>query len=665
VLLVLDNVEQVLRPMASTLSLWLDRAPQARFLATSRERLGLPDEQVLALDPLSAADAAVLFCQRASAHASDIAADDPSVLALVRLLDGLPLAIELAAARVHVLPPDQMLARMDQRFRLLAGGGSGRPERQATLHAALDWSWDLLGDAERSALAQLSVFEGGFTLAAAESVLDLGACGTAPWVPDVLQALVDKSLVRIAAQGRFDLLRSVQAYAAEQLCAGASFPASGSTLEGQAHSRHWRLFATLDARAGAHRAELENLSLACTRAAAAHDGAAASACLTVTWGALRQSGPYRLVPALAAAVRAIPGLEADHVAATEAAAAAALATLGDLVGAELAVARGLAAIDEARSPTLAARLHGTASEVAAALGDTPQARMHIDRARQLAALPAVDVATRCQVLNAAGAWASDQGHLAEARIVYEEALALARAAGDQRWQGALLGNLGGLHHVEGQLDAAAACYQQSLAHLGSVSDSRWIMNTRGNLGMIHLENGRSAEAAAEFTQALTMARSLGQARVEAPMLCNLGLVADAAGDMALAGERYSAAVDCAQRVGDRRSTAQFSAYRASALARTGRLAEAQSCIDHGRAAIHGLADPLGEGLLWCSLAELHDAQGRDCTPALERTQAVLTAQGWAPESELGRRHACVVTRLRRAQRSRGNPMHPRRGGQGT
>ena len=134
---------------------------------------------MLALPPLQPGDAVELFMKRAASarHGFEAGAQDqPLIEQLAGLLDGLPLAIELAAARVRVLSVATLLSRMDQRFRLLAATG-GRQDRQATLRATFDWSWDLLSDAEKSALAQMSVFEGGFTLQAAEAVLDLSACG--------------------------------------------------------------------------------------------------------------------------------------------------------------------------------------------------------------------------------------------------------------------------------------------------------------------------------------------------------------------------------------------------------------------------------------------------------------------------------------------------------
>ena len=214
-LVILDNFEQVARHAEETLGPWLDRATEAQFVVTTREVLGLPGETAFALAPLEREDAVTLFVRRAEEAKRGFTPSEEervTIAELVKLLDQLPLAVEIAAARVTMMSPAMILDRTADRFRLLRSSG-GRQDRQATLRATLDWSWDLLQPDEQSALAQLSVFEGGFTLAAAEAVLDLEEL----WPVDAVQALVNKSLVRSVADDRFDLLVSVQEYAAEKL----------------------------------------------------------------------------------------------------------------------------------------------------------------------------------------------------------------------------------------------------------------------------------------------------------------------------------------------------------------------------------------------------------------------------------------------------------------
>jgi predicted ATPase len=235
-LLVLDNFEQVVRWAATTVGAWLGRAERARFLVTSRQRLGLPGEVLFDLGPLSlpgkderaeASEAVQLFVDRARAVRRDwsAAADMAAVVALVENLDGLPLAIELAAARMRLLSPAQILANMPRRFQLLKGAPERGRARHSTLWNALEWSWGLLEPWEQSALAQCSVFRGGFDLEAAEAVIDLSAHSGAPWALDVLQALRDKSLLTTeagpaeAVETRLGLYASVRAYAADKLVA--------------------------------------------------------------------------------------------------------------------------------------------------------------------------------------------------------------------------------------------------------------------------------------------------------------------------------------------------------------------------------------------------------------------------------------------------------------
>ncbi len=306
------NFEQVARHARSTLGRWLDRAEQACFVVTTREVLGLPGEDVLALPPLQSADGVALFVQRAEAATSDFhpGTEDKSAIApLVDLLDGLPLAIELAAARVRVMPPRLLLQRMSERFKLLVSKG-GRPDRQSTLRAAFDWSWDLLPPHERAALAQLSVFEGGFTLEAAEAVIDLTGFDDAPWSVDAIHALVDKSFVRPRGDDRFDLLVSVQVYAAEHLQTEGRYAGSGPQAMTAAQMRAIAWFAALGRiRAIQGRcADLDNLVTACRRAMAFGDSDSAAGALDGAWDALSLRGPFETGVELAESVCAMRGL---------------------------------------------------------------------------------------------------------------------------------------------------------------------------------------------------------------------------------------------------------------------------------------------------------------------------------------------------------------------
>ncbi|MEU3251803.1 BTAD domain-containing putative transcriptional regulator [Streptomyces sp. NPDC006997] len=216
ILLVLDNCEHVVDAAAHLVAELLARCPAVTVLATSREPLGVSGEVLRPVDPLPEPYALRLLADRgAAARPGFRAEDDPEACAeICRRLDGLPLAIELAAARLRMLTPRQIADRLDDRFRLLTSGSRTVLPRQQTLRAVVDWSWDLLDAPERDVLRRLSVFAGGCDLTAAEAV-----CG--PAALDVLGSLVDKSLVVAAPSDddgmRYRLLETVAEYAAERL----------------------------------------------------------------------------------------------------------------------------------------------------------------------------------------------------------------------------------------------------------------------------------------------------------------------------------------------------------------------------------------------------------------------------------------------------------------
>jgi predicted ATPase/class 3 adenylate cyclase len=207
-LLVLDNFEQVVGAAADVERL-LAACPGLTIVVTSRERLRVAAEQVYAVPLLERSDAIALFTARAQANDPSFVADE-HVAELCARLDDLPLAIELAAARVGVMSTEQLSARLSQRLDLLRGGRDAEA-RQATLRATVAWSYDLLDEEERRLLASLSVFRGGFSLEAAEQV-----CGARV---DVLESLVDKSLVRGWGGGRFGMLETIREFAAERAAA--------------------------------------------------------------------------------------------------------------------------------------------------------------------------------------------------------------------------------------------------------------------------------------------------------------------------------------------------------------------------------------------------------------------------------------------------------------
>ncbi len=628
-LLVLDNFEHLVGHAGETVGYWADHAPEASFLVTSQTSLRLAGEQTLDVAPLPSDAAIELFNARASAAQSDFepAREAEQVAAVVGLLDGLPLALELAAARAPVLSVRQIRDLMRDRFRLL-GGEKGRPAKQATLKAAIDWSWDMLAAPERSAMMQLSVFEGGFTLDAAEAVVSLEA--PAPWIVDVVQALTAKSMLHRSATSRFAMLAAIQEYSALQLRAGA--------CDNDPRRRHRLHFATFDERsAQADRcADLGNLLAACRNAVNLGDAAAAVACLVPAWSALRLTGPFGTAPRIADAVAGLAGataVERAECAWVKASASLALGRVDDAV----ALARRASEDLPPEAPAdLRARVYGILGEAESLAGNYEQAARHLGEAR-FAAQADSRITTRCMVLNASGAMAHERGAFAEARAHYLEALDLAEPAGLVRWVGGLHGNLGMVHQAHGELGEAANSFERALNAARECGDRRWEGNALCNLGLVHLEQGRLDKAESAFVSAKALATTLGHGVLLHTVECNLGLTKDAGGDVAAASAHYWAAVQGMQELAQSQSEAHFRAYLASALARSGRVGEAGASLERAFE-LAGPGDSLARGLLLCAAADADFAAGRSAgaEQSLIEADRVRIRLQLGPECELAK-----------------------------
>ncbi len=238
-LLLLDNFEHLLAAVPDLASL-LAAADGLRVLVTSRAPLRMAGEQEFPLEPLPPADAVTLFLERSRGVGKDLASS-ATIEAICLRLDGLPLAIELAAARTKLLSPEALLERLDRTLSLLTGGARDAPERQRTLRATIGWSHDLLDEEAKCLFARLSVFLGSFPLVTSEEVCDADL--------DALSALVDLSLLKPVAEDRFLMLETIREYAAERL------EASGEAAE--LRRRHADAFRSLAAECYAHRVDAE------------------------------------------------------------------------------------------------------------------------------------------------------------------------------------------------------------------------------------------------------------------------------------------------------------------------------------------------------------------------------------------------------------------------
>ena len=630
-LVILDNFEQVARQAEETLGHWLQRAPQARFIVTSREQLGIAGEHVLVLDPLSVPEANALLRERMTAAGANLPLEPEDVAAigpLVDLLDRLPLAIELAASRGRVMRPAELLARMGQRFKLLAGR-SGRHDRQATLRATLDWSWDLLSPIERAALAQSSIFESGFTLAAAEAVLDLSRFEADPWVADVLQALVEKSLLRRSSVHRLDMLRSVHDYATQRLSEACE--AERST----AMQRHWRYYGGLSEQAAiADRCiEADNLVAACRRATAAADLDAAADALIAVWSALNLTGPFKVAVEMAQDLYRVARSRSRQVAMTARwVAGSARYLAGDVAAAQ----------DDLEAATWAGGSLSLRARALGALGQLERSLGHFARADELleaglsAARQTGDGGLVCRAYNALGILRLSQGRLDAAHRCLSVGLDAARSAKDLKQQAALLGNIGVVERRQGRDDSAFQRYQQALRLAQEIGDRRFEGNMRSNLGLFHQHHGRCAEALVELQAALDIAKSSGLVRLSANVCCNLGLVHEELGDGEGALDRHREAVGLADSLNDASLAGHFRIYAGRLQLRLGRGPEARAMLDAAERMLEYCADTAVSGLLACANAEWAashgDINGRRHWIDLARQRA--KESGASPSSEL-------------------------------
>ena len=643
-LVILDNFEQIAALGAATVGAWLDRAPEAHFAVTSRERLHLRGEAILEIEPLPlAGDAITLFAERAAAQRPGFALDATNrgdVAEVVRLLDGLPLAIELAAARLRVLSPAQLVQRLKDRFTLLAGA-RGAAARQSTLKAAIDWSWQLLSAWEQAALAQCSVFEGGFTLEAAEAVLDLSDWPDAPPAIDAVQSLVDKSLLRTwnpPLPDRFDLgepyfgmYLSIHEYAAGKL--GTS--AAATLAAQQLHGGYYAQFGSQDAldalvrHGGARRLpglalEIDNLVGACRRAVARGDAAVAVATLRAAWEVLDRRGPVSIGVDLGAQVCALDTLDGSNAAAASLVHAAALRRIGRIPEASAALQAALAQARSGGHRLLEAIALAHSGMLQSQTGELDEARAQVKAALAIAR----DIANR----RWEGGFESNlgnldlaQGQLPGARVHTEAALAIHREIGDRRAEGGALCNLAVLHHDQGELDLALAHYEAALVVLREVGDRLAESIALGNLGTLYNDRGQLRPARATYEEALAIHREIGDRLGEVITLGNLAKLAadDDRRDDAKVG--YEAALSIARELGDRREIGVMLGGLGGLYAHLDRVDEAQWHYEQALAIHREIGNRRFEGETLANLAELLQRRGRhaEAREALDAGEALL------------------------------------------
>jgi len=555
-LVVLDNCEQVIHAAATVAEALIRHCPRVALLATSREPLGIAGEHVFRVPSLSvpgpeddlamlaASEAVRLFVERAGQQKAGFSLDGDNariIGKLCRRLDGIPFAIELAAARLRSLSVRDLDAHLDKRFRLLTGGSRTALPRQQTLQALIDWSYDLLSPSEQVLLGRLSVFAGGFDLDAAEAV---GAGGDIEdfEVLEFLDALVDKSLVQAddtAGTVRYRLLETMRDYA------GAKLAQRGEDEQSEVRRHHRDHFLALAEAAEPHLRgsgevawadrldlELDNLRVAltdcCDPVTAPDDsglrlatslsefwfvrghGVEGAAILRNLLGRPSAKAPTELRGrGLAAAARLVLYYLADYPAAVE------------LANEALGIARDLS--DDA----LSVRARFVLATAKARQGDLVGCRALIDETLPVAR-SLDDPLLAAFLLNLQGMARYEVGE--DGRASFEESVVLCRRAGDRRGAAAAAANIGVVALNAGEIDVARQLIGEALVVFRELGDRHAAVACAGNAGFIACLDGDGDGAFDLFRESLDVARRIGARPLMAYAILGLAFRATLAGD---------------------------------------------------------------------------------------------------------------------------------------
>ena len=626
-LIVMDNFEQILEAAPATVGRWLDLCPQARFLVTSRERLRLGGEQVITIEPLSLEEGQELFVERArelDPRYDPSAAELREIGTLCESLDGLPLAIELAAARIRTMKPSQMVRRLEERLDLLADRGA-RP-RQSTLRGAIDWSWQLLAPYEKLALAQLSTFRGGLTVAAAETVLDLTAFPDAPWTLFVLESLLDKSLLRTLSQEgedpRFGMYLSLQAYAAEKLLLpGAVLDGSSSDSLTGVHAktaveeRHGRWFANLrverfldSLQPGRHLWERDNLLAAAERAVERGDCAVAAACAHGACKIFNRRGPLAAGARLAGRVRAMDGHSPAQRLSIMSDEAFLLRAAGQLEEAAVLLEEGIRLARTLRDPAREAVVLGELGAVLRVQGQLGRSRKVYTRACELAK-KAEDRRLLGRLIAFRGDLDRMQGRWETALRHYGQALQIAEQVGDKRWEAMTLTNLANLQVARGYYDEARVNYEHVHGITQALGDRRFEGVSLNNLGNLARELGDYAQARIHFDQSLIILRQIGDSYQQSIAEGNLGQCYLALGDLTAARRHLEDAIITAKEIGAARNEGAFLSPLAQATLMNGDVEQARGLLVRAEALLRRVGDDTELAKCLCTRAQVELMRG--------------------------------------------------------
>jgi predicted ATPase len=575
-LLILDNCEHVIDACARLVTRLLNACPRLKVLPSSREALGVagetayrvpslavPDDQCASPQSLLRFDAARLFVERAQAAQPRFAPTADNLRVIIQIcqrLDGIPLAIELAAARTRMLSVAQIAARLDDRFRLLTGGSRTALPRQQTLRALIDWSYDLLPEPEQAALRQLSVFAGGWTLEAAEAVLGkdedpFGRLKDEVEPPDslhpleLLSQLVNKSLVVVdvddsgaAGEARYRLLETIRQYGREKLVAAPRG-------EGEAaRRRHLGYCLTLVAHiepllygpemvACLDRLEVEEDNLRAALDWSLENDPRAALQLVVRleayWMRRRHGEGLKLVKsALARAEAAATSAEGPARIADDQARARALViqaslemSLGDNRAARATIDLGLALARQVGPPQTLAFALGMGAVINGFLGEVVAGRAKVDEFVALA--KRAGFAFQRALFSGAYIFLALAANETPPAAAMDEALEAARATGNPFVMGMVAQNTARVAVMTGQLDQALAGYEEAARLFAQVRDRSLYNGCRSEMAHVLRQQGRLNEALALYRETIPVWQELGHRAAVAHEVESLAFMAQA------------------------------------------------------------------------------------------------------------------------------------------
>jgi len=633
-LVILDNFEQVSEHAATSVGAWMRDTPHVRFLVSSREPLHLEGERLFGIDALDTtptrktprsgvnllgkttspkskgrssgsqppeiSPAVRLFADRAAmaSRSFELNADNTEVIAEICLeLDGIPLALELAAARVGTMSPKQILERLPKRFELLTSRRRDASARQATMRGAIDWSWNMLAPWERLALAQCGVFIDGFLMEAAERVLDLSAFPDAPFALDVIESLVEKSLLRaqdppeLPGETRYRMYESIRDYAQRKMSeegairgagggsdGGGDLPftpigAGATALTGEAavaalklrHAEYYVAYASMWAKRIPTRGgkeALDRISMEIGNLFAIQDSMESivpelsARAMSVCKETLKTRGPWQ--PRVKRITRAV-----------------AAASHGSTLKAELLVALALAhfdAGDRVAMESVAAEAEKLAHSIAASNPSAESLRVY------------------AAAIGMVGQASSRVGRPDQALENYSKVEAICKGVNDQAGLAQNSGRIAQIHAMRGNFRVAIPYFQQAETISRALGHGPGISAALGNLGLCYADVGDRERALGLLTEAEQIDREQGNVLGVATWIGSRGNAVLTLGDIDTALECFAEAEQLCRELGGRASVTTWLTNRSFALIRIERFEEALECLAEAEATNREIAN---------------------------------------------------------------------------